>query len=82
MEQPHVVSQLDQQQILQDLLVSDAFEHYLATKFPKNKVRKDSRCIRENAFIANCMWHRGYCDLCRVRGEGKELRMDLGWQLL
>ena len=38
LEQPHSITQQDQQQILEDLVVSDAFEQFLAHKFPKNKV--------------------------------------------
>lgn len=38
MEQRQSVPEQDQQQILNDLVVSDAFERFLATKFPNNKV--------------------------------------------
>jgi hypothetical protein len=68
MEQPHVISQLDQQQILQDLLVSDAFEHYLATKFPKNKVRNDGSCVRRKALH--------YMAIRMSSAEGIEVRCD------
>ena len=43
LEQPQEVTTSEKQQILHDLLVSDAFEHFLATKFPNNKV-SDTRC--------------------------------------
>ena len=38
LEQPDSISDQDKQQILEDLVVSDAFEQFLANKFPKNKV--------------------------------------------
>ncbi len=38
LEQPDSISNQDKQQILEDLVVSDAFEQFLANKFPKNKV--------------------------------------------
>ena len=65
LEQPESISSQDKQQILEDLVVSDAFEQFLANKFPKNKVRQATTLAHTFNFDIGIMhthfWLTGIC---------------------